>query len=316
MALIEKLDENTYGIDSFYGSPLHSCVYLVGDSGEYALIDCGTALSAVYILCALERLNIDPKAVKYILPTHVHLDHAGGAGVLCKDMSEAKVYVHPRGHRHLIDPTRLVQGSVVIYGEHMMKFAVGDTQPVPEERCLALEDGQVLEVGKLNLLTQFTPGHAKHHCGFFEEKNSNYFTGDVLGNSYEMMTRNGKSLMFLCSAPVDYDGDEWKNSLDKIISLKPKRAGLCHYGVIDNVQQAVDDLKRIIDKNDSLAMKLLSIGDDADRRKAVEEMVWGLFWDEFEAYGSPMTREQAEKWMRKDVHISTEGMANWLKNRL
>ena len=315
MSIINKLDNNTHMIDAYYAYPGHSCVYLVGDEDEYALIDCGTALSGKYIMGALENLNIDPGQIKYILPTHVHLDHAGGAGVLCQTLPNAQVYVHPRGHRHLINPERLVSGSVIIYGEDMMKFAVGDTIPVPEDRCHELEDGQELSVGKLKILTQFTPGHAKHHCGFFEEKNGNYYSGDVLGNSYPFMDSKNRHLMFLCSAPVDYNGGDWHDSLNKISALSPKRACLCHCGALNNPGQAIEDMHRLIDKNDALAVKLVDIDDDGERRKAVEEMVWGLFWDEFEERETPMNREHAKSWMKKDVHISTEGIDHWLKTK-
>lgn len=303
-------------IDAYYSAPGHSAVYLVGDGGEYALIDCGTAFAGIYIMGAIANLGIDPAAVKYILPTHVHLDHAGGAGVLCESLPEAQVYVHPRGHQHLIDPTRLIKGSVVIYGEDMMEYAVGPTKPVPAERCHELADGQEIKVGNLTIVTQFTPGHAKHHCGFYETTNGNYYGGDVLGNSYEMMDVAKEHLMFLCSAPVDYDGAVWHDSLNKISTLKPKRSCLCHYGVLDNPQQAIDDMHRLIDKNDEQAMKLLSIKDDQERRAAVETMIWGLFWDEFDARKVPMRKEHARDWMTKDVHISTEGIDNWLKVKL
>ncbi len=314
MSNITPIDNNTYAIDAYYGYPLHACVYLVEDNGEYALIDCGTAKSEIYIMGALAKLGVDPQAVKYILPTHVHLDHAGGTGVLSKRLPNAKVYVHPYGHRHLIDPTKLNAASLVIYGEYMMNFAVGKTQPVAADICYELEDNQELSLGNNKLLVQFTPGHAKHHCSFFDPKSGNYFGGDVLGNSYESMRSDDKSLMFLCSAPIDYNGEDWHNSLDKIASLSPKRVCLCHYGAINNPQSAFEDMHRLIDKNDRLAMDLLDIEDDAARRKAIEQMIWGLFWDEFATRKSPMHKEHAEKWMEKDVYISTEGIAHWLKN--
>lgn len=315
MSIISPVDKSTHLIDAYYYSPHHSCVYLVQDGGEYGIIDAGTALSAKYIMSALEELDVDPKAVKYILPTHVHLDHAGGVGVLCKSLPNAQVYVHPLGHRHLLDPERLAKASVVIYGEKMMKFAVGKTEPTAEDRCHELEDGQELSVGKIKILTQFTPGHAKHHCSFFDQTNGNYFAGDVLGNSYPMMRRAGQHLMFLCSAPVDYDGELWHKSLDLIASVSPKNGCICHYGVLDNPQQAIKDMHKLIDKNDDLAVKFVDIEDDQERRKAVEAMVWELFWDEYDRFNAPMHKQHARSWMVKDVHIATEGVSHWLKQK-
>lgn len=316
MSDIKVIDSNTYCIDAFYVYPGRSCVYLIHSDGEYALVDCGTAMSEVYIMDALERLKVDPGAVKYILPTHVHLDHAGGAGILAKKLVNAKIYIHPRGYRHLIEPEKLIKGSVIIYGERMMKLGIGDTQPLAKEKAVEAEDRQELQLGNTRLMLHFTPGHANHHYGVYDIHNGNYFGGDVLGNSYAIMNKNNKHLMFLCSAPVQYDAAQWHKSLDEISAINPKRGCICHYGVIENLPQAIDDMHRLLDKNNNLAEKFLSIKEDSKRRSAVEELVWGLFWDEFDAVGSPMIKSHAREWMIKDVHISVEGVSHWLKQKL
>ena len=316
MSEITIIDSNTHCIDAFYAYPHRGCVYLIHNNGEYALVDSGTAMSAIYIMYALHKLNVDPQAVKYILPTHVHLDHAGGAGVLCKELPNATVYVHPHGHKHLINPTKLVQGSKVIYGEKMMKYTIGETLPVPAQRCKEAEDKMELPLGNIKLMLHFTPGHANHHYGVFDANSGNYFGGDVLGNSYRIMDKDDKHLMFLCSAPVQYNSAAWHKSLDEISAISPKLGCICHYGVIDNLQQGIEDMHRLLDKNDKLAMPLLEIKEDDKRREGVEELIWELFWDEFASHKTPMERKHAYEWMKKDVHISTEGVSHWLKQKL
>lgn len=306
---IIKITPSTYLIDAFYAYPDRGAVFLVKYDDEAALIDTGTAMSAVYIMAALEKLNIAPSQVRYLFPTHVHLDHAGGAGVLSSQLPNAQIYVHPRGLRHLIDPTKLIAGGAAIYGGDMMATAIGKVVPIPAERGVAAEDGQELPLGSKSLRVLFSPGHAYHHYSIWDEESGCYFAGDVGGNSYPMMDKNGKHLMFLCSAPVQYDPKAWHESLTAMTQLKPKKLCLCHYGALDNVTQAADDMHRLIDELGEEALKLKS---EENKYPLVEKLVWKAFWREYDKLSPPMERLHAELWMKKDVHIATAGLVHWI----
>jgi len=304
-----EITPNIYLIDAFYAYPYRGAVFLVKDDDEVALIDTGTAMSPVYIMAALKQLNIAASQVRYLLTTHVHLDHAGGAGPLTKQLPNAQVYVHPSGLRHLVDPTKLIAGGTGIYGEEMMATAIGDVVPIPAERGVAAKDGQELPLGSKHLRIVFSPGHASHHYSIWDENSGCYFAGDVAGNSYPMMNNDGKHLMFLCSAPVQYDPPAWHKSLTDMAALKPTKLCLCHYGILDNVTQAIDDMHRLIDE---VGEEVLKFKSEENNYPLIEKVVWNSFWREFDRLSSPMERLHAELWMKQDVHIATAGLVHWL----
>ena len=307
---ILEINPHTHLIDAFYYAyPGRGCVYVVRYDDEAALIDTGTAMSVVYILDALKKLNIAPSTVRYLLPTHAHLDHAGGAGALAVRLPNARVYMHPRGLRHLIDPTKLVAGSKEVYGASMMAKAIGEVVPLPPARGYEAMDLMELPLGRRSLRLLFSPGHASHHYSVWDPQSGCYFAGDVAGNSYRVMDGDGRHLMFLCSAPVQYDPAAWHRSLDAMSELKPSRLCICHYGSLDNVVQAIADMHRLLDQVNEAALKCSSA---PDKYHALERVVWSAFWREYALLAPPMERAHAELWMKKDVHISTAGLVNWL----
>lgn len=311
MSDITKLNDHIYLLDAFYYAyPRRGAVYLVQYDGEVALIDTGTAMSVVYIMDVLNELKIAPAAVRYLLPTHVHLDHAGGAGVLAQRLPNAEIYVHPRGLRHLIDPTKLVAGSRQVYGDDMMDLAIGAVSPIPAARSHEAVDMQELPLGKTSLRLLFSPGHAYHHYSIWDQRTRTYFAGDIAGNSYREMDKGDEHLMFLCSAPVQYDPVAWHTSLNAISELNPASLCICHYGVLHNVSQAVADMHRLLDEVNEQALKHLNA---ENKYPAMERVAWEGFWREYERLSPAIERLHAEVWMKKDIHISAAGLAHWLE---
>ena len=308
MHAIETVREGIYCADAFYGGARRGAVYIIFDKGEAAIIDTGTALSVPYITDALQKLNIQPEQVRYILPTHVHLDHAGGAALLSRKLPNAQVIVHPRGLKHLIEPTKLIEGSTAVYGREVMETVIGKVIPLDADRGAMATDGMRLSLGSRNLHLIFSPGHAKHHYSVWDETEGCYFAGDVAGNSYREMDKDGRHLMFLCSAPVQYDPAEWHASLDKILELNTKCLCLCHYGVIESagVRQAIADMQRLIAENNAAVMKYATIN-----RQQTEDVVWKMFWQEYNRIAPAMSVAEAKEWMIKDVYIATGGLFHW-----
>ena len=306
MSQIETVRKDIYCIDAFYGAPRHGAVYVVRDQNEVAIIDTGTALSTIYVMDALQRLDIHPQQVRYILPTHVHLDHAGGAAPLSRQLPQATVIVHPFGLKHLIEPTKLIQGSLGVYGKEMMEKTIGEIEPLAADRGKEAEDGMRLALGKRHLQLLFSPGHAKHHYSVWDEASGCYFAGDIAGNSYREMDKDGKHLMFLCSAPTQYDPDAWRASLDQIAAINPQLICLCHYGVLNHVDQAIADMQRLIEDNNREVMQC-----PTNTKAEVEKAVWRMFWQEYERLEAPMARQHAQEWMVKDVYIATGGLFHW-----
>jgi glyoxylase-like metal-dependent hydrolase (beta-lactamase superfamily II) len=168
--LLIDLDHGVVCVDSGYQRPGLAAVYLVVEGGRAAVIDTGTANSTPNVLHSLERHGVSPESVAYVMPTHVHLDHAGGAGILAETFANARIVVHPRGFRHLVDPTRLIESATAVYGESEFERLFGTLTPVPEDRITLAEDGMVLDLNGRGLRILDSPGHARHHYSVYDER--------------------------------------------------------------------------------------------------------------------------------------------------
>ena len=220
----------------FRGSPGVIASYLLHDGEDLTLVEAGPASTTDTLLAGIRAAGFDPERITRILLTHVHLDHAGAAGILVRRFPRAQVYVHPAGVRHLVDPSRLLASATRIYGA-LMQPLWGDVLPVPAERVVALADGESLPASGRTLRAVDTPGHAKHHLSFFDASTSALFTGDVAG------IRLGPTPHVRPpTPPPDLDPPLWLKSIARIRALRPARLYLTHFGGFDDVDWHLDDL--------------------------------------------------------------------------
>lgn len=209
---------------------------------EVTIIETSASPSIPHLLKGLEELSIDLKDVKNIIVTHIHLDHAGGAGVLLKHCPNACVFVHPKGMRHLADPSRLIEGAKAVYGE---KFdALFDPiVPIPEDRLIVKEDGETLQIGEDRTLTFLhTPGHANHHFSIYDEKSNGIFTGDTAGVFYPQLLSYDVELYLPSTSPNQFDPEAMQASIKRFMSLHPDRIYFGHFGMSTHVQTVWDQL--------------------------------------------------------------------------
>jgi glyoxylase-like metal-dependent hydrolase (beta-lactamase superfamily II) len=209
---------------------------------EVTIIETSASPSIPHLLKGLEELSIDLKDVKNIIVTHIHLDHAGGAGVLLKHCPNARVFVHPKGMRHLADPSRLIEGAKAVYGE---KFdALFDPiVPIPEDRLVIKEDGETLQIGEDRTLTFLhTPGHANHHFSIYDEKSNGIFTGDTAGVFYPQLLSYYVELYLPSTSPNQFDPEAMQASIKRFMSLHPDRIYFGHFGMSTHVQTVWDQL--------------------------------------------------------------------------
>ncbi|HHR86198.1 MAG TPA: MBL fold metallo-hydrolase [Candidatus Acetothermia bacterium] len=186
-----------------------------------ALVESGTSLSAPYIIDALPDANLD-----YIFVTHVHLDHAGGAGELARRYPHASVITHPRGARHLADPTRLVESVRKATGEMFSLY--GEAIPIDEGRVQPARDGECFDLGAgITIEAIYSPGHAPHHVCFFEPNRRYLFLGDAAG-----ALRNG--VLYCTTPPPSFDLEVSLHTINKLRSLHPKKIFYTHFGSGDN----------------------------------------------------------------------------------
>lgn len=306
-----NLEDQISCIDTLYQRPGLAACYLIESSGEAAIVDTGTAYTAKPLVHLLAEKGLEPQQIKYVIPTHVHLDHAGGAGSLMQLLPEAKLVIHPYGARHMIDPTKLIAGATAVYGEQDFKRLYGRLIPVDAERVIEAPDGMTLTLGTRQLLCLDTPGHARHHICVHDDQSNGWFSGDTFGLSYrEFDTQNG-AFMLPTTTPVQFDPEAWHASLDRIMALQPAVIYLTHFGRVSNPSKLAADLHQAIDDYVAIAEHLGSVElTDAIRQGLLH---WTL--DKLSQHGCAHSSEQIEAILGMDLDLNTQGLKIWLDKK-
>ncbi len=243
-------------IDAHYMYPGRAATYLVDDAGEAAFIDAGTQFSVPHMMRALLEAGRAPGAVKYIIVTHVHLDHCGGAAALARACPTAEVLCHPRSERHLIDPTKLVASATPIYGVEKFAALYGEIESIPAARVRSVNDGETCSLGKRTFEFLETPGHAKHHVSILDRTADAIFTGDAFGLTYPYLQRGTKPYANYVCAPPQFEPQVAKEVVRRIMDTKVGRAYVTHFGPCDAVQECGEQLLRVLDIFDAAVDRL------------------------------------------------------------
>ncbi len=232
---VADLGHGVHAVDTAFHRDRFDAAYLIVHEGRAAFVDTGTNHAVPRLLAALDALAVPRSAVDYVIPTHVHLDHAGGVGALMRELPSARCVVHPRGARHLIDPAVLYQGALAVYGQAEMDRSYGQLIGVAPERVTTTSHGQVIELGRRPLLFHDTPGHARHHHCVWDEATRGWFTGDTFGLSYrEFDTARGPWIV-PTSTPVQFDPEALVRSIDGLLARDPACMYLTHFGRVAEV---------------------------------------------------------------------------------
>lgn len=242
-----RLDDRISLIDGFdLGVPSRTGTYVI-DEPELTLIETGPSPSVRYIKQGLATLGFSLEQVKYIVVTHVHLDHAGGAGLLIRECPNATVIVHQRGARHLADPKKLVAGARAVYGDSFSEL-FDPIIPIPKDRLVTKTEGDTLEIGP-DCTLQFlnTPGHAKHHFSIYDPKSNGMFTGDTVGIRYEQLSRDGINFFLPSTSPNHFDPNAMHLSIQRLAEMKLDRIYFGHFGMSDQIEEALRQVREWLD---------------------------------------------------------------------
>lgn len=303
MAEFEPLTQGIYCIDALYVQPQVASIYLLQEQDEVAIIETGTYHSMDNVLATMAALAIDPAQVKYVIPTHVHLDHAGGAGEMMRRFSEAQLIIHPRGARHMIDPTALIAGTVKVYGEEQFDRLYGQIPPIDEQRVIVANDMERFTLTTRELLFIDTPGHARHHFCIYDEQSGGVFTGDTFGVSYAPMKKLARGLL-PSTPPTQVEPEALHESVHRLIGLNPKKLFLTHYGEYLDPAAQLDSFDRWIDEY----VRLCEVIDPMDEAATVtlEKALGASIHAGLTDTGQPL-----ESILKVDIRLNAQGLAMW-----
>ncbi len=302
-----KLEHNIYLLDAHYMHSGVACVYLMRRGNEIAIIETGTAHTVPHILQALESIGCSKEDVRYVIPTHIHLDHAGGAGALMELCPNAQLLVHPRGAPHMINPEKLQAGTVAVYGADKFHRLYGKLQPVPAERVTEVPDGFELDFNGCQLSFLHTPGHALHHFCIHDSASRGIFTGDTFGLCYPDLSQDGQPFIFATTTPVHFSPDDMFTSIDRLMALQPALMYLTHFGPIEPTPTLVSHLRKSILAFKDIALKQQP--NQTDRRIAIEQALMKWLLDELDAEPG----SEAATWLANDVQLNAQGLEVWLQ---
>lgn len=306
----EDLGEGIYCIDTGFVRPKLAACYLLIDGDQAAFVDTGTANTVPSLLALLDHLGVDREQVRYVIPTHVHLDHAGGSGQLMAALRKAKLVVHPKGATHMIDPAKLTAGATTVYGEEVFQRDFGALEPIPETRVIKAEDGQAFDLGGRSLIFLDTPGHANHHGCIWDERSGGFFTGDTFGIAYPELRTGEPGWLFAPTTPVAFDPQNWHASVERLMDYGPRQMYLTHFGSIGVTRGLADRLHRSIDSLAALATGMADRG--SDRPEALKNGVARLLCHEAKADGVDLDDAEILDLLAGDIDLNAQGLEVWL----
>lgn len=317
---ITDYDHGISAIDTEYLRPGLDASHLIVDHGEAAFVDTGTAHALPRLLAALAQKGLAPEQVRYVCVTHVHLDHAGGAGALMQALPAATLIVHPRGAAHMIDPARLMAGTRAVYGEARTAELYGELLPVPAERVQAVADETRLALGQRMLRFLDTPGHAYHHYCVFDEQAGAIFSGDTFGLSYRELDSARGAFIFPTTTPVHFDPPAAHASIDRLMALAPAAIYLTHYSRVTELPRLAADLHVGLEAHVAIARRHArietGIASGAARHAAIARALRTWLGERLAAHGTRLSAAQIDAIVDMDVELNTQGLCVWLDRQV
>ncbi|QCO67031.1 MBL fold metallo-hydrolase [Luteimonas yindakuii] len=296
-------------IDTGYQRTAFCAAYMVVEAGRAAFVDSGTSRSVPQLLAALDARGLPRDAVDWVILTHVHLDHAGGAGGLMRELPNATLVVHPRGAPHMIDPERLSASARAVYGDEEFERSYGALLPVPAGRVVAATDGQVVELAGRKLACVHTPGHAMHHLSVWDARARSWFSGDVFGISYREFDTARGPFVIPTSSPVQFDPEAMKASVRRMLAEAPAQVYLTHFGGVSDCQRLGADLIAQVDAMVALAR---SLAQAPDRHARLLDGLQALYVERARRHGIKDAARRIPELLGMDIELNAQGLAVWL----
>lgn len=306
---ITTFDCGIVAIDTEYARPMQDASHLIVEGGRGAFVDTGVNSSVPLLMAALQQRDLDPGDVDYVFLTHIHLDHAGGAGQLLPQLPNARCVVHPRGAPHMIDPAKLIAGTEAVYGKQQTQEMYGTIQAIDAERIDIAEDGQRYVLNGRELQTFYTEGHARHHYCLNDPTSKGVFTGDSFGVSYRELDTDAGEFIFPTTTPVHFDPEEAHKSIDRIMSYEPEHVYLTHYSQVGNLVKLAADMHKGID---ALVTMARANANAKERTEVLQTAIFEHWAEGLSDHGFKADRDTMWSILNIDVKLNTQGIEVWL----
>jgi glyoxylase-like metal-dependent hydrolase (beta-lactamase superfamily II) len=305
-----ELDDGIVAIDTEYARPLQDASHLIVEGGRAAFVDTGTNDSVPLLINALWQQDLDAEDVDFVFLTHIHLDHAGGAGLLMQSLPNARCVVHPRGALHMADPAKLIAGTEAVYGVEKTREMYGDIQPIDQERLVIAGDEQWFDLNGRKMQTLYTEGHALHHYCLNDPVSRGVFTGDSFGVSYREFDTAAGAFIFPTSTPTHFDPDAAHVSVDRIMACKPKQLYLTHYSRVRDLKRLAKDMHAGIDAYSEMA---LANKDADDLYEAILPPMSEYLKTGARDHGFHGDDDALHSVLEIDIALNTQGLVSWLQ---
>lgn len=302
-----------YTVDALYHQPQLASIHLVRSNKRIAIVDTGTQYSVPQVLAALTELDLNYDDVDYIILTHIHLDHAGGASALMQLCPQAQLIVHPKGARHMADPSKLVAGASAVYGAQEFNRLYGEIRPIDASRIYQPADGETIDFSGRPLTFIDTPGHANHHHCIIDEQTNSIFTGDTLGVGYRALRDENHAFIAPTTTPVQFDPDALHASIDRVMSYKPNTLYLTHYSSVTPSARIIAGLHEQIDDYVMLTQKAADSGDQFETVLAqdLNQYLVRRCLNEI----SNIDEATARHWIKLDADLNAQGLVFWWQHK-
>ncbi len=305
-----------YQIDADYVVPGTACVYLIRQDDRLALVETGTANTVPHILSVIEQIGLTPDHVDYVIPTHIHLDHAAGAGSMMQHCPNARLVVHPRGAAHMINPEKLEAGTKAVYGDALYQKLYGPLTPIDVNRVIEAPDNFTLDFSGRTLTFLDTPGHALHHFCIHDSGSNGIFSGDTFGLSYRQFDGAGAGtdrevLLFVTTTPVHFDPDAMRASIKRVSAAQPSQVYLTHYGPVPHTDTNVQQLLASLDAFVAIANDERDQPDGRTERMANRISDWLV--GHIKERQLEVSDSFARDWLATDAKLNAQGLEVWLQ---
>ena len=308
--MLTRYEHDIYSVDAQYVRPKHAAIHLILENGRVALVDSGCNDSIPNALQALDELRVSVDSVDYVMLSHIHLDHAGGAGTMMKLFPNARLVVHPRGAWHMAKPARLMESVATVYGIEETRRLYGEVLPVDSSRIIEAKHETSIDLAGRKLLCLDTPGHAKHHIAIVDSKSGHIFSGDTFGLSYPELDTDGRQFIFPTTTPVQFEPQAMHASIEMLMSYRPQAIYLTHFGQICDVAAKALDLHRMIDAHVAIALREKNVG--AERHARIRAGLDELLLEETKRFGCRLADTDVLKVFDADLELNTQGLVVWL----